>query len=106
MSFVPGYDFANEDEHPNDDQGHGTHVAGTIAQSTNNDIGVAGIAFGCSIMPVKVLDNAGVGNSFNVARGIYFAVENGATVVNMSLGSRADSQTLERRGRRQPSSRG
>ena len=95
VPFVPGYDFANEDDHPNDDQGHGTHVAGTIAQSTNNDIGVAGIAFGCSIMPVKVLDNFGVGSSFDVARGIYFAVENGAKVVNMSLGSRADSKTLK-----------
>jgi serine protease len=94
VNFVPGYDFANEDEHPNDDQGHGTHVAGTIAQSTNNGVGVAGVAFGCSIMPVKVLDSSGTGTVFNVARGIYFAVENRATIINMSLGSRGDSKTL------------
>jgi serine protease len=95
VPFVPGYDFANEDEHANDDQGHGTHVAGTIAQSTNNSLGVAGVAFGCSIMPVKVLNSAGTGTVFNVARGIYFAVENGAAIINMSLGSRGDSKTLK-----------
>lgn len=95
VHFVPGYDFANEDEHPNDDHGHGTHVAGTIAQSTNNSVGVAGIAFGCSMMPVKVLNSNGTGTIFSVARGIYFAVENGATIINMSLGSRGESQTLK-----------
>ncbi|MEN6335711.1 MAG: S8 family peptidase [Phycisphaerales bacterium] len=94
VNFVPGYDFVNDDEHPNDDQGHGTHVTGTIAQSTNNHTGVAGIAFGCSIMPVKVLDSTGTGTVFGVARGIYFAVEHGAKVINMSLGCWAGSQTL------------
>lgn len=94
VNFVPGYDFVGEDEHPNDDQGHGTHVTGTIAQSTNNTVGVAGVAFGCSIMPVKVLDNTGTGTVFGVARGIYFAVEHGAFVINMSFGTRGESQTL------------
>ncbi len=94
VNFVPGYDFVNEDEHPNDDHGHGTHVTGTIAQSTDNDVGVAGIAFGCSIMPVKVLDSAGSGTIFGVSRGIYFAVENGAMVINMSFGTRGESKTL------------
>jgi serine protease len=93
--FVPGYDFVNDDAHPNDDQGHGTHVTGTIAQSTNNDEGVAGIAFGCSIMPIKVLDHEGVGDSFDIARGIYFAVDNGARVINMSLGSPERSTAIE-----------
>lgn len=93
--FVPGYDFVNDDAHPNDDQGHGTHVTGTLAQSTNNERGVAGIAFGCSVMPVKVLDNEGVGEYFDIARGIYFAVENGAGVINMSLGSPERSRTIE-----------
>ncbi len=93
--FVPGYDFVNDDAHPNDDQGHGTHVAGTIAQSTNNDEGVAGVAFGCSIMPVKVLDHEGIGDYFAIARGIYFAVDNGARVINMSLGSPERSTAIE-----------
>jgi len=93
-AFVPGYDFIGDDTHPNDDQGHGTHVCGTIAQSTNNGIGVAGVAFGCSIMPVKVLDANGIGDHFALAQGIYFAIEQGATVINMSLGGLDDSQTL------------
>ncbi len=93
-AFVPGYDFVNDDSHPNDDQGHGTHVCGTIAQSTNNGMGVAGVAFGCSIMPVKVLGADGVGDHFAIAQGIYFAIEQGARVVNLSLGGPDDSQTL------------
>lgn len=92
--FVPGYDFVNDDEHANDDHGHGTHVAGTIAQSTNNGVGAAGVAFGCSIMPIKVLDHEGSGTVFNVARGILFAVENGATIINLSLGTYGSSQML------------
>jgi serine protease len=92
--FVAGYDFVNDDDHPNDDQGHGTHVAGTIGQSTNNGMGVAGIAYGCSIMPVKVLDRDGLGDHFTIAKGIRFAAENGARVINMSLGSPSASKTL------------
>jgi serine protease len=69
-------------------------VAGTIAQSTNNGIGVAGIAFRCSIMPVKALDEQGVGGAFTLARGILFAVEHGARVINLSVGSPASSRTL------------
>ncbi len=92
--FVPGYDFVNDDSHPNDDQGHGTHVAGTIAQSTNNDMGVAGVAFGCSIMTVKVLDQDGTGDYFTIASGILFAVENGARIINLSLAGTEPSRTL------------
>ncbi|MDW7774154.1 MAG: S8 family serine peptidase [Desulfobulbaceae bacterium] len=94
-SFVPGYDFVNDDEHPNDDEGHGTHVAGTIAQSTNNGTGVAGVAFGSSIMPVKVLNSSGSGTYTDIADGIYFAADNGADVINMSLGGSSGSITLE-----------
>ncbi|MBN1361262.1 MAG: S8 family serine peptidase [Sedimentisphaerales bacterium] len=93
--FVPGYDFVNDDDHPNDDEGHGTHVAGTIAQSTDNGLGVAGVAFGCSLMPVKVLDEEGLGEHFTIAEGILFAAENGAQVINMSFGSPSRSRTLE-----------
>ncbi|HIJ79931.1 MAG: S8 family serine peptidase [Desulfobulbaceae bacterium] len=94
-AFVPGYDFINNDDHPNDDYGHGTHVTGTIAQSTNNDIGVAGIAYNTSIMPVKVLDQNGSGTYFDVADGIYFAAEQGAKVINLSLGGPSPAETLE-----------
>jgi len=94
-SFVAGYDFANNDEHANDDEGHGTHVTGTIAQSTNNNLGVAGIAFNTSIMPVKVLDSSGSGYYTDIADGIYFAADNGADVINMSLGGSGPSATLE-----------
>ncbi len=93
-NFVAGYDFVNDDSHPNDDQGHGTHVCGTIAQSTNNGIGVAGVAFGCSIMPVKILDADGLGDHFAIAQGIYYAIEHGATVINLSLGGPDGSETL------------
>ena len=92
--FVPGYDFINNDAHANDDNNHGTHVTGTIAQSTNNALGTAGVAFGETIMPVKVLSASGSGSYAAVANGITFAADNGAKVINMSLGGPAPSQTL------------
>lgn len=92
--FVQGYDCVNDDPHANDEQGHGTHVAGTIAQSTNNGIGVAGMAFGCKTMPVRVLDEYGSGTVADVADGIAFAWQNGAKVINMSLGSRDSSHLI------------
>ena len=94
-SFVSGYDFVNDDNHPNDDNGHGTHVTGTIAQSTNNGIGVAGVAFGCSIMPVKVMDAKGQGDYFTIMQGIYYAVNHGAQVINLSLGADSPSTALK-----------
>jgi len=93
-AFVPGYDFVDDDSHPNDDNGHGTHISGTIAQTTNNGIGVAGVAFNCLIMPVKVLDTNGSGTYADVAEGIRFAVDNGAHIINMSLGGPYYSVTL------------
>jgi len=93
--FVQGYDFVNDDSHPNDNEGHGTHITGTIAQSTNNGVGVAGIAFDASIMPVKVLDRNGDGNHYRIANGIYYAVNHGAKVINLSLGSNRSSWTLK-----------
>lgn len=85
-TFVAGYDFVNNDTHPNDDNSHGTHVTGTIAQSTNNGLGAAGIAFNASIMPVKVLDSSGSGTAANLADGLYYAADHGAKVINMSMG--------------------
>jgi serine protease len=93
-AFVPGYDFVNGDIHPNDDQAHGTHVTGTIAQTTNNSYGVAGIAYACQIMPVKVLDSSGSGSYSDIASGIYWAVDHGAKVCNMSFGGSFTSLAL------------
>ncbi|MDQ1057394.1 thermitase [Arthrobacter globiformis] len=77
-----------------DNYGHGTHVAGIVAASSNNTIGVAGTCPGCTILAGKVLDDNGVGSSSAVANGINWAVSNGAKVINMSIGVRA-SRTLE-----------
>lgn len=93
--FVPGYDFVNNDAHANDDNSHGTHVAGTVAQSTNNSLGVAGIAYGATLMPVKVLNSSGSGSYSNIASGIRWAADHGAKVINMSLGGSFPSTTLK-----------
>jgi serine protease len=93
--FVAGYDFVNNDSHPNDDCAHGTHVTGTIAQTTNNSLGVAGVAFDCSIMPIKVLDASGNGTYTAIVNGITFAADNGAEVINMSLGGASGSTALQ-----------
>ncbi|MDY0091246.1 MAG: S8 family serine peptidase [Candidatus Vecturithrix sp.] len=93
-TFVRGYDFIDDDEHANDDHGHGTHVAGTIAQSTNNKIGVTGIAYKASIMPLKVLNRQGYGNIADIAEAIVYAADHGAHVINMSLGGPGESQLM------------
>ncbi len=93
--FAEGYDFANEDPYPDDDNGHGTHVCGTIAQTTNNAYGVAGAAFGVTIIPVKSFDDTGFGIDEDIARGIRFAVDKGAKVINLSFGGEGSSAVLE-----------
>ena len=92
--FVEGYDFVSDNNNAEDDNGHGTHVAGTIAQSTNNNYGVAGIAYRAKIMPLKVLSAQGGGTVADIAEAIKFAVDNGATVINMSLGGGGESQSM------------
>jgi subtilisin family serine protease len=91
---VGGYDFVNNDGQPDDDNGHGTHVAGTIAAETNNGEGVAGINWYAKIMPVKVLDEAGEGTHEAVALGLIFAADNGARVINLSFGGEDSSAVM------------
>lgn len=91
---LPGYNAINETADSNDDNGHGTAVAGLIAASTDNGIGVAGMCWGCNIMPVKALNAQGGGNDAGVARGVRWAVDNGARIINMSLGGSGDSRLL------------
>jgi serine protease len=83
--FVAGHDFVGDDSFANDRNGHGTHVASTIAESTNNGIGLTGLAYGASIMPVKVLDDSGEGDAVVIARGVRFAAAHGAKIINLSL---------------------
>ncbi len=92
--FVLGYDFVNKRVEAVDDHCHGTHVAGTIAQSTNNGKGVAGVAWGSAIMPVKVLSGRGGGTLSDVADGIRFSADHGAKVINMSLGGPFPDATM------------
>jgi serine protease len=83
--FVPGFDFVGHDRLPLDQNGHGTHVAGTIAEKTGNGVGMTGLAYGAKLMPVRVLDRRGRGNALEIARGIRFAVAHRADVINMSF---------------------
>jgi serine protease len=93
--FTKGWDFVNNDEHANDDHGHGTHVAGTIAQVTNNKEGVAGVAFEATLMPVKVLNHFGSGSTAAISDAIRWAADHGANVINMSLGGGGRSAVME-----------
>ncbi len=89
-----GWDFVNDDNSPDADHPHGTHVAGIIAANTNNREGIASIAYGAKLMPVKVLDEFNLGTWFNIAAGIIYAVDNRADVINMSLGGGSYSTTV------------
>jgi serine protease len=83
--FVDPWDFVSDNPYPLDREGHGTFVAGTIAESTNNGFGLTGLAYGASIMPVRVLNRSGWGDASTIAEGIRYAVNHGAQVINLSL---------------------
>jgi len=91
---VPGWNFVANNANTDDDHGHGTHVAGTIAQSTHNGIGVAGVAYRAKIMPLKVLSASGSGSVAGIAQAIRWAADHGAQVINMSLGGGMYSKVL------------
>jgi hypothetical protein len=84
--FLAGYDFVHDDDHPDDDYGHGTQVATLAAGQANNIAGSAGLAFGVTILPVKVLDYRGDAETDDIVQGIRFAADHGANVINLSLG--------------------
>lgn len=92
--LLQGTNLVNEETDPDDDVGHGTHVAGIIGASVNNGEGVAGVSWYNKIMPVKVLDNSGSGSTYTVAKGIIWATDHGAKVINMSLGNYAQADFL------------
>ncbi len=97
VQFLPGYDFVSSDLYPDDEYWHGTFVTELICSGWNNGIRAAGIASGCTIMPLRVLDSRGEGNLFDVASAIDYAVDNGARIINLSLAASpgaADSNTL------------
>ncbi len=90
-----GYDFVNSDFEAEDDEGHGTFVAGIAAADTNNNEGMAGVAWNCKLLPVKVLDDTGEGLYSWIMEGVIWAVDHDADVVNLSLGGSADSFSLK-----------
>ena len=90
-----GYNVIEDNDFPDDDNGHGTHVSGIIASETNNREGVAGITWYNKIMPIKAVGVEGYGTSFDIAKGIIWAVDHGADVINMSLGNYQTSSLLE-----------
>lgn len=92
---VHGWDFVNNDNDPADDNSHGTHVAGIADAEGNNGIGITGVAWHAKIMPIKVMQSSGIGSASDIAAGVNYAAQNGATVINMSIGSYGESQTLK-----------
>ncbi len=93
--LVAGNDFIDDDNDPTDANGHGTHVAGIAAAVTNNGVGVAGMSWDARIMPVRVLDNKGSGYNADITDGITWAYQNGADIINLSLGGTSYSQAMQ-----------
>ncbi len=94
-NLVNGYSTVKGTSSPNDDNGHGTHVAGIVAALSNNSRGVAGLAPKCKVMPIKVLSAKGDGNDSDIAEGVVWAVDHGAKIINLSLGGSGAGRTLE-----------
>ncbi len=92
---VSGWDFVHDNNQPDDDEGHGSHMASIAAASTNNKIGIAGISWHAALMPLKALSGQGTGYWADVAEAIVYAADNGAHIVNLSFGSNQSSQTIE-----------
>jgi subtilisin family serine protease len=84
--LVAGHDYVQDDETPQDGDGHGTHVTGIIVADTGNNVGVGSVAPGAKVMPVRVLGDDGSGEVDDVTAGVNFAVDHGAQVINLSLG--------------------
>lgn len=91
---IRGWDWINNDNNPDDDNSHGTHVAG-IAAAENNSSGIVGVAFNSKILPLKVLQSSGRGNTYDLIKGIEYAIAEEVDVINMSLGTYAESLSLK-----------
>jgi subtilisin family serine protease len=94
FKLLQGKDFVDGDNRPDDENGHGSHVAGTIGQKSDNGVGVAGVAPKVSILPVRVLNADGGGDTNDVAEGIIWAVDHGANIINMSLGGPTNAEVI------------
>ncbi len=92
--LTSGWDYAYNDGNPDDDHGHGSHAAGIVGACTNNSIGVAGTAPNTRLMPVQVLNSSGDGSYADVASGVTYAVNNGAKIINLSLGGSSNNSTM------------
>jgi thermitase len=90
-----GWNFVDNNNNPDDDNGHGTHLAGIIAGATNNSIGIAGIASNARILPIKVLDRNGYGSYANVAQGIIYATDMGARIIELGFGGTGSSELMQ-----------
>ncbi len=92
---LPGRDYIAPGTSPADENGHGSHVAGIIAANANNKVGTAGLAHQSLILPVRVLDRDGSGDSADVAQGIVWAAQHGANVINLSLGANRSDNAIK-----------
>lgn len=93
--LLSGYDFVNLDSDPSDDNGHGTACSGLIGAVSNNSTGMASVSWNTPIMPLKVLNSSGSGSYSDIAKAVNYAADNGARIINMSLGGSSNSLTLQ-----------